>query len=71
MERVNGKGYAPLSLEEQDEPGCERMQLDEKSSSKNPYSEPKLPFHRIWTRNVILTMVSLAFFEFHLGLVSL
>ncbi|KAJ3579082.1 hypothetical protein NPX13_g1483 [Xylaria arbuscula] len=64
---MNSRGYAPLPLEEQDTPEYERIQLDEKAPTKLPCSEYKLPFHRIWTRNVILTMISLAFFEFHLG----
>ncbi|KAI1363333.1 major facilitator superfamily domain-containing protein [Xylaria arbuscula] len=64
---MNSRGYAPLPLEEQDTPEYERIQLDEKAPTKLPCSEYKLPFHRIWTRNAILTMISLAFFEFHLG----
>ncbi|KAI1194379.1 major facilitator superfamily domain-containing protein [Nemania serpens] len=35
------------------------------SGASNP--RPKLPFYRIWTSNVVLTMVSQAFFEFYLG----
>ncbi|RDW79852.1 MFS transporter-like protein [Coleophoma cylindrospora] len=27
----------------------------------------KLPFHRIWTRNVIFTLITTAFFDFHVG----
>jgi hypothetical protein len=29
-----------------------------------------LPFKRIWTKNVVLTLVTAAFFDFHLGYIS-
>lgn len=34
-------------------------------------SSKRLPFHRIWTRNVVFTLITVAFFEFHLGYASL
>ncbi|KAI1307515.1 major facilitator superfamily domain-containing protein [Xylaria venustula] len=64
------KGYSPLPSEEHgnyDRSVCKIRRLDEKASSPLSYPGPKLPFRRIWTHNVILTMISLAFFEFHLG----
>jgi hypothetical protein len=30
----------------------------------------KLPFNRIWTRNVVLTLITIAFFDFQLGSVN-
>lgn len=35
--------------------------------SAEPRPRPKLPFGRIWTRNVIFTLVTTAFLDFHLG----
>ena len=32
-----------------------------------PVSQRRLPFSRIWTRNVVLTLVSTALYDFHLG----
>lgn len=37
------------------------------AASAEPMPRPKLPFGRIWTRNVIFTLVTTAFFDFHLG----
>ncbi|KAI0540369.1 major facilitator superfamily domain-containing protein [Xylaria digitata] len=45
----------------------ERRWFNEKASPKPPRLRAKLSFRQIWTPNVTLTMVSLAFFEFHLG----
>ncbi|KAI0910124.1 major facilitator superfamily domain-containing protein [Ustulina deusta] len=64
---ATGRGYSHLLLDEHDEYIPESVRLDEKASSKLPYLRPKLSFRQIWTPNVILTMISLAFFEFHLG----
>ncbi|KAI0975547.1 major facilitator superfamily domain-containing protein [Xylaria arbuscula] len=66
----NSQGYSPLPSEEHgeyDRPVCNIRRLGEKGSSPLSYPGPKIPFRRIWTYNVILTMISLAFFEFHLG----
>ncbi|KAI0509602.1 major facilitator superfamily domain-containing protein [Xylaria bambusicola] len=65
--RMNGRGYSPLASEEPCDTRYDRTRLYEKESSKLPCPESKPPFRHIWTRNVVLTMISLAFFEFHLG----
>jgi MFS family permease len=36
-------------------------------SNQTSKARQKLPFSRIWTRNVILTLLTTAFFDFHLG----
>lgn len=35
--------------------------------SRPESSRPKLPFRRLWTRNLVLTLCSTAFYDFHLG----
>lgn len=37
------------------------------ATSTKPRPRPKLPFGRIWTRNVVFTLVTTAFLDFHLG----
>ncbi|TGJ82641.1 hypothetical protein E0Z10_g6144 [Xylaria hypoxylon] len=64
---ASSEQYSPLLVEEHDQPISEREGLNEKEASKLPSLRPKLSFRRIWTPNVTLTMVSLAFFEFHIG----
>ena len=32
-----------------------------------PLTTHRLPFHRLWTRNVIFTLITGAFYDFHLG----
>lgn len=34
---------------------------------EKPYAKPKLPFSRLWTSNVVLTLLSIAIFDFHMG----
>ncbi|KAI9778099.1 MAG: hypothetical protein M1839_008403 [Geoglossum umbratile] len=36
-------------------------------STTPPHARPKLPFRRIWTPNVLFTMLAQALFDFHLG----
>lgn len=46
------------------------MQVNEKNKQKQqqPNSKKKtLPFSRLWTKNVIFTLLSQAFYDFHLG----
>ena len=66
---VGNGNYAPL-LEDHDQSFSESVGLNEKEPLEIPPPRPRLPFRRIWTSNVILTMVSQAFFEFHLGYVT-
>ncbi|KAI1423424.1 major facilitator superfamily domain-containing protein [Xylaria sp. FL1777] len=67
VQGASNRGYTPLLLEEPDQAISRSARLDEKASFKPPCSRSKLSFRQIWTPNVSLTMVSLAFFEFHLG----
>lgn len=46
------------------EPGCD---VPASAVSAEPRPRPKLPFGRIWTRNVVFTLVTTAFLDFHLG----
>jgi hypothetical protein len=53
----------PLTATTNSEDDAKQKGLSIPKQSPNP----QLPFHRIWTSNVILTMLSQAFFDFHLG----
>lgn len=43
----------------------ESYEMEEKAQPLRP--RQKLPFSRIWTRNVICTLIAQAFFDFHMG----
>lgn len=40
------------------------------SSGPSVHRGPQLPFRRIWTRNVVLTLITIAFYDFQLGAFS-
>lgn len=71
---AKNKGYSALQQNQREGllTGQERgsMEMDrlaptgEKLESK---SVPRLPFRRIWTSNVLWTLVSIAIFDFHMG----
>ncbi|KAJ9144615.1 MFS general substrate transporter [Pleurostoma richardsiae] len=73
MRSPTAQGYSEVQTWEAPDVALER--LDNKSSVLLPplrANKPaqKLPFRRIWTRNVILTLVTTAFYDFHLGAFS-
>ncbi|KAJ9665968.1 hypothetical protein H2201_003879 [Coniosporium apollinis] len=45
-------------------------ELNPEGYLEKPYAKPKLPFSRLWTSNVILTLLSIAIFDFHMGAFS-
>ncbi|KAF4635231.1 hypothetical protein G7Y89_g2869 [Cudoniella acicularis] len=53
--------HAPLLKDE-----IEMNTIDSSSLDPNEF-KARLPFRKIWTRNVVLTLVTVAVFEFHLG----
>ncbi|KKY36510.1 putative mfs transporter [Diaporthe ampelina] len=62
----------PLDYVYHSRTGYSELRLDEKSENTQPAAvEPKkrktLPFSRLWTKNVICTLLSQAFYDFHLG----
>lgn len=58
-------GYAQLATEE-----SVPLHPTSPTFATKPKLTHRLPFSRIWTSNVILTLISIAFFEFHLGAFS-
>ncbi|KAJ0108740.1 hypothetical protein J7T55_011230 [Diaporthe amygdali] len=62
----------PLDYVYHSRTGYSELRLDEKSENPQPaVVAPKkrktLPFSRLWTKNVICTLLSQAFYDFHLG----
>lgn len=49
-----------------------RRSFPEKPTNTTPHSRPvqRLPFRRIWTSNVLWTLLSVAIFDFHMGAFS-
>ncbi|KAL1887814.1 hypothetical protein Sste5346_009989 [Sporothrix stenoceras] len=64
------EGYAPVQMAEPASLSVEPVALQPMSptpSQKPSRSRTTLPFSRIWTRNVVLTLVTIALYDFHLG----
>jgi len=60
-------GYARVSTL-YDEAAVPLQSLNKPEAPRKPkVSSGVLPFTRLWTRNVIFTLISIAFFDFHLG----
>lgn len=64
------QGYSQIRRRDDHQEGS--FELDEEKSSvvssMDSSAKPRvLPFSRIWTRNVVLTLVTGAFYDFHLG----
>ncbi|KAH6645089.1 major facilitator superfamily domain-containing protein [Truncatella angustata] len=60
------QGYSQIGRRDESQDGS--VDLEEKSYTVSVSEKPRvLPFNRIWTRNVILTLVTGAFYDFHLG----
>ncbi|KUI66191.1 hypothetical protein VM1G_02403 [Cytospora mali] len=61
----------PLDYTYHSRTGYSELRLDEKNekpmSSVPPRKRKTLPFSRLWTKNVICTLLSQAFYDFHLG----
>lgn len=61
-----------LAMHEKEIPNASDMSpIIETVSEKDPSAKPpqRLPFHRIWTSNVLFTLLSIAIFDFHMGYV--
>ncbi|CAK7199561.1 hypothetical protein SEUCBS139899_002241 [Sporothrix eucalyptigena] len=62
------EGYAPIQSAEPATIAMETVSRPTSSSSTlPPRIRQKLPFSRLWTRNVVLTLVTIALYDFHLG----
>ncbi|CAK7215164.1 hypothetical protein SCUCBS95973_002387 [Sporothrix curviconia] len=63
------EGYAPIQASEPATIPMESVSRPVSSSSSTmpPRIRQKLPFSRLWTRNVVLTLVTIALYDFHLG----
>lgn len=59
-------GYARVPSGEQAVP-LENLQEKVAVAARPPSTTRRLPFHRIWTRNVVFTLLTGAFYDFHLG----
>ncbi|ROV91101.1 hypothetical protein VPNG_09923 [Cytospora leucostoma] len=61
----------PLDYTYHSRTGYTEIQLDDKNDTPSGAVPPKkgkvLPFSRLWTKNVIFTLLSQAFYDFHLG----
>lgn len=62
------EGYSQLQT--WDVPEVALSNFEERPALKKQIAR-RLPFSRIWTRNVIFTLITGAFYDFHLGSVSL
>ncbi|KAG4411522.1 hypothetical protein IFR04_015345 [Cadophora malorum] len=63
--KSSSEGYSELLAWDAPETAMEDLQL--KESKPKMEATRRLPFSRIWTRNVIFTLISGAFFDFQLG----
>ncbi|CAK7239643.1 MAG: hypothetical protein STHCBS139747_001076 [Sporothrix thermara] len=68
----SAEGYAPIQAVEPSTPMSASMPMTPMDSASRPAShyqttQTKLPFSRLWTRNVVLTLVTIALYDFHLG----
>ena len=65
--------YSKLSMYDDDDASVDDIELSPrlpKETSNTPaatITRQVLPFSRIWTRNVLFTLASIAFFDFHMG----
>ncbi|KUJ17247.1 MFS general substrate transporter [Mollisia scopiformis] len=62
--RSNPEGYSQVQM--WDDPEVPLTNFDDKPAQKKQVTR-RLPFSRIWTRNVIFTLITGAFYDFHLG----
>lgn len=64
--------YTNLSLQDSEDEGLllkvrsESYELEDRAG-KPRRPRPLLPFHRIWTKNVLCTLLAQAFFDFQMG----
>lgn len=56
----------PLDYVYHDNSGYEAL-VSEKPLATPPQTKKTLPFSRLWTKNVVFTLISQAFYDFHLG----
>ncbi|OCL04877.1 MFS general substrate transporter, partial [Glonium stellatum] len=72
-------GYTPLgtsnasAYQQDEERGVIALtSIIDTENEKSPAAKPlqRLPFHRIWTPNVLFTLLSIAVFDFHMGAFS-
>ena len=75
MEFIIPRPYTNLSLQDNEDEGLllkvqsetvESYELENRAGKpRRPL--PLLPFHRIWTKNVLCTLLAQAFFDFQMG----
>ncbi|KAH6717415.1 major facilitator superfamily domain-containing protein [Leptodontidium sp. MPI-SDFR-AT-0119] len=63
--RSSSEGYSKLLASDALDTAMENTEIEKSKSNGGPAR--RLPFSRIWTRNVIFTLISGAFFDFQLG----
>lgn len=68
FKQANSQGYTPVTEQENVEEDVENNPLAKKS--KEPATRPKLPFRRIWTPNVLFTLLSHGLLACHVGTFS-
>lgn len=67
-----GRGYSKLPESEsaadvQLQRAKQNMTTTHSDTSPPEPTRPRLPFRRLWTRNLIFTLIAIAFYDFHLG----
>lgn len=63
--RSSSEGYSKLLASDALDTAMENTEIEKSKSNGGPAR--RLPFSQIWTRNVIFTLISGAFFDFQLG----
>lgn len=82
LSRILGSGssrshsqYSALAVHDEDgallDPSKEGYDDTEPSKARSKRVVRVLPFHRLWTKNVLFTLLAQAFFDFQMGLVFL
>ncbi len=66
----NIRSYSKLESAEPERIPMSAIKAMGSSSRDHVLSRRKLPFSRIWTRNVVFTLITVAFFDFQLGYVD-
>ncbi|KAF2398608.1 MFS general substrate transporter [Trichodelitschia bisporula] len=67
ISRKSSQNYASLPTDEPGELGSAHNDIELQPRKKKPISRRKLPFRRIWTRNVVFTMFAQGLMAIHVG----
>ena len=71
LTRPFGKQYAYSKLDGDIESPTANIEMDRQALAEKMSAKPKtrqiLPFSRIWTKNLLFTLLSIALFDFHMG----